>query len=257
MKKILIRVGVGLAVLAILALVGVSLFLDRGIKHGIETFGPALTKVSITLEGVSLSILSGTGSVNGLVVGNPEGYKTPHAMRLASARLSVQPSSILADKVVIRSISVQGAELTFEGDLKGNNLSQIQKNVEAATGGGAAARNASESSGGGVKLQVDDFVFAGANVTVNSSLLAGRSVTLSLPEIHLTELGRGPEGITAADLTRVLCSQITLETLQAVTKELSRAGKEVLDGATESAKGSLDQGQKAVRGVTDLFKKKQ
>ena len=75
MKKILIGALVVVVILIVVAVIGVSVFLDGAIKKGVETIGPEIAKVDIKLDGVSLSILSGSGSVKGLVVGNPEGYK--------------------------------------------------------------------------------------------------------------------------------------------------------------------------------------
>ena len=80
MKKLIIRLLIALVVVVILAVLAVGLFLDGAIKRGVETFGPKLTKVDIKLQSVSLSLLSGAGTIKGLVVGNPEGFKTPSAI---------------------------------------------------------------------------------------------------------------------------------------------------------------------------------
>jgi hypothetical protein len=77
-----------------------------------------------------------------------------------------------------------------------------------------------------------------------------------LPDIKVAELGQGPEGITAAELTKLVMSRVTRESIAAATKELSRAGKEAVGAAAESGKDAVDSGKKAVQGVTDLFKKK-
>src|SRR4051794_606538 len=99
MKKIAIRVLIALCIVVILIIVSLGFFLDGAIKRGIETVGPMVAKVPITLEGVSLSLFSGSGKVKGLFVGNPEGYKTPSAIRVGQASLSLQPGSVFADKV--------------------------------------------------------------------------------------------------------------------------------------------------------------
>ena len=261
MKKILIRVGLVLVVLVIIAVVAISLSLDKIIKKGVETVGPQLTQVEVKLDGVSLSLLSGGGSIKGLLVGNPQGYKTPSAIRVDRASLSVQPSSLLSDKIVIRSINVQAPEITFEGDLNGNNISQILKNVEAATGGGgdtpATKPEPAPASGASKKLQVDDFVIAGGTIKLSTRLLAGRAVTVPLPGIHLTGLGTGPDGITAGDLTRRVLREVNKETLVAVKDALAKIGKEAANVIGEAGKEALGTGaDSAVKGVTDLFKKK-
>src|SRR5262245_22231650 len=125
MKKILISVLVGLLVLLVVIGLGVVFFLDSAVKKGIETVGPMLTKVEVKLDSVNLSLLSGSGKIKGLLVGNPEGYKTPSAIQVGEASLALQPGSVFSDKVIIHSVSVIGPQVNFETDLKGNNLSKI------------------------------------------------------------------------------------------------------------------------------------
>ena len=76
MKKLFVRILIVLVILLVLAVLAVGFFLDSAIKKGVETIGPQLTKVAIKLDSVSLSILSGSGKIKGLVVGNPEDRKS-------------------------------------------------------------------------------------------------------------------------------------------------------------------------------------
>ena len=76
MKKLLIRLLIALVIVVVLVVVAIGLFLDSAIKKGVETIGPQVTKVDVKVEGVSLLLLSGSGKVKGLVLGNPQGYQT-------------------------------------------------------------------------------------------------------------------------------------------------------------------------------------
>src|SRR5512137_1595591 len=107
MKKIIVGTLISLVVVLVLAILAVGLFLDKAIKSAVETFGPKLTKVDITLQSVNLSLLSGSGAIKGLVVGNPQGFKTPSAITVGTASLTLKPSSLLSEKIVIKSINVQ------------------------------------------------------------------------------------------------------------------------------------------------------
>src|SRR5436309_767213 len=97
--KWIIRIGIGLVVVLILALLVVYLSLDSIVKKGVETVGPAITKVDVKLASASLSPFSGSGKLKGFVVGNPEGYKTASAIQLGEVSVSVVPKSVLGDKV--------------------------------------------------------------------------------------------------------------------------------------------------------------
>jgi len=88
MKKLVIRLALGLILVLLLALLGISLFLDGAVKRAVERFGPGYTKVDIKLKSVSLRLLSGSGKLTGLFVGNPEGFKARSAITMSNATLS-------------------------------------------------------------------------------------------------------------------------------------------------------------------------
>ncbi len=134
MKKFLVRLIIGIVALVIIAIFVVGLFLGNIVKRGIETVGPKIAGVNIKLDHVGLSLLSGSANIKGLTVGNPEGFKTPEAISVGGVSVAVSPGSLLSDKIVVRSINVKAPEITFEGTLRGNNLSEILDNVNAATG---------------------------------------------------------------------------------------------------------------------------
>ena len=91
MKKLFLGVIIVLVVLIVVVVMGVGLFLDSIVKKGMETVGPKITQVSIKVDAVNLSLLNGSARVKGLVVGNPEGYKTPQAISVGSAAVGVNP----------------------------------------------------------------------------------------------------------------------------------------------------------------------
>jgi uncharacterized protein involved in outer membrane biogenesis len=252
MKKIIVRLLIALVVVVILAVVAVGLFLDGAIKKGVETFGPRLTKVDIKLQSVSLSLLSGSGTVKGLVVGNPEGYRTPSAISVGTATLALVPRSLLSDKIVIKSINVQGPEITYETDLKHNNLSKILANVQEATGGGGQEPAKPTQPGQpkeakpAKKLEVDEFVISGARIHVSVTTLQGQAATIVLPDIHLPALGTGPDGITPAELTKLVLEAIE----KAANQAASGAVADIRNGAVYLTKDPGSLRTNAVDAVT-------
>src|SRR6266480_5525714 len=135
MKKMVIRVVLVVLVLFVVA-VGVSIyFLGAIVKKGVETVGPQITGTEIKLDSATLSLLSGSGKLKGLLVGNPEGFKTASAIKVGSVSVGVVAGSVFSDKVRVTQVNVQAPEITFEGGLKGNNLSKLLDHVQAAAGG--------------------------------------------------------------------------------------------------------------------------
>mgnify|MGYP000923234328 CR=1 FL=1 len=264
MKKILIRGLFVVLILLIVAVVAIGMSLGTAIKKGVETFGPQVTKVPVTLDGVSLSLFSGSGAIRGLVIGNPEGYKTTNAMSLGLASLAIAPGSLLSDKIVVKSIRVEAPKVTFEFGPGGNNLQCIQKNLEAYTGGSStnaakpAEQKAPAEARPGKKLQVDEIVISGGSVTLGAAALGGKVIEAPLPEIHFEKLGQGPEGITGAELGKIILDKLTAEALKTYGDKLAQAGTEALNNLTQNATNAVNKAagdvlNKASKGLNDLL----
>jgi len=260
MKKILVRLCIAIVVLIVLVALGIHFFLDSAVKKGVETIGTKMAKVDVKLGGVHISILSGSGKINGLVIGNPEPYKSSNSISVGTAALELKPSSLLADKLVVRSINVEAPEITFEGGLSGNNLKKILANLnESTTGpGGTNVPNASpkEQKKANKKMEVDDFSITGATLHANITDLGGKTLTLKLPTIHLTNLGTGPDGITATELTKRVIAEIEKESLKAVSSnagEIGTAAENLTKGLGTNSSGAVSN---ITKSLGNLFKKK-
>ncbi len=268
MKKIIVRLLIAFVVVVILAVLAVGLFLDKVIKTGVETVGPKVTQVDIKLQSVSLSLLSGAGTLKGLVVGNPAGFKAPSAINVGEATLALTPKSLLSDKIVVKSIKVLGPEITYETNLKDNNLSKIVANMQEATGGGAKepakpqepaksqepakAKEAKPAK----KLEVDEFIITGGKIHVAVTALGGGTATVPLPDIHLQDLGTGPEGITPEELTVKVMKAIEQGTVKAAAGAVADIAKGALYVAKDATNAGSNAVQSVTKGIGGLFKKK-
>lgn len=257
-KKILIVLAV-IIVIAVLAVsIVISTMLDKIAKTAIETVAPMITQTTVTVDSIKISLLTGSVGVNDFVIGNPAGYQTPFAVSVGKASVSVSPASLLLDKIVVHSISVNAPEITFEGNPFGaNNLSQIQANVA-----GAPTTNTVSSTGSGKpakKLEVDDFLISGAKVHASITGLnsltgltgATNGFTIVIPEIHLTGLGQGTDGITAAELTQKVLSQVSAAAIKGVVQyvktNLNGAASGILNGVKSGA--SMDKIKSGLGGI--------
>ena len=256
MKNNLFKILIGLAVVAVIAIVALVLSLNSIVKNGVIAFGPEVIKAPIQLDGVSISALSGAGEIKGLVIGNPEGFKTPNAVKLGTASLQVKPMSLLGDKIVVQSIKADGAEITFEGSLSGSNLSKIQENVDAYVANllGSASK---DKKSAGKKLQVDEIVISNAKINLSMTLLGGKSATIPLPEIKLTGLGQGPEGLTPAEVIKVVMKEVMSKTSTAVIAALGSLDKGVTGAAKSVGGAAADAAKGVTKGLGDMFKKKE
>src|SRR6185436_2604139 len=210
MKKRILLIGL----LVIIALVvAVVVFLGSIVKAGVEKVGPRVAKVPVKLDGAKISAFNGSGELKGFVLGNPDGYKTSEAIKVGTISVSVVPGSMLKEKKIVRSIRVDAPEITYETDLKGSNLGKILDNVSGSATQDEKAPTKKEQTSK-TKLQVDDFLITGAKVRVAAAMLGSSTVTL--PDIHLTNLGQGPDGITPAELSKKVLSAVLDATTKAV-----------------------------------------
>lgn len=223
-KKIFLGVGVGILAVVVIVLIVVGFFLGDVVKAGMNTVGPKVTQTAFSVDAVHVMPLVGSVSLNNFVIGNPEGYKEASAISIGKTAVSVAPFSVLSDKIIVKSIEVRSPEIDFEGNpLGANNLQKIMDNVNAFAGGTEAKPDTNtpakpNEAQSAKKLQVDDFLITGAKVHF-------KGTTLPLPDIHLSNLGQGPDGITPAELIKEVLSQVNTATLQAVVSSVGDPGK--------------------------------
>lgn len=258
MKRKISTILIILVALAIIAVIVIGVHLGQIIKDVIQNYGPKMTQTAVTVDAVDLSLLTGSAKIKSLQVADPPGYKTPQAISVGAVAVGIDPTTVFSDKVVIRSIRLESPEINFEGGLAGNNLTTLLNNVKASGGDSTAAPStnavaaAPRESKPSKKLEVDDLLISGAKAQVILTSPVQRQVNVTLPDIHLTNLGKGDQGITAQDLTEQILSAITTATLETVGKEavnmdqnaatLKQAGQDVKQQAGSALKNLINTG---------------
>ncbi len=211
--RFLFKLLFSLVLLLVLVAGGAALFLDGIVRQGIETVGTQAAKVEVKLDDVGLSLFTGKGALRGLQVANPKGYRAPQAVKVGQALVVLKPLSVFSERVVIRSVVVQETEIHYEKRDGKTNLDVIQANVESALSADKDKKAKPEK-----KLQIDSLVIRNAKVHVYGDRPDEPPTVLTLNEIHLKDLGQGPEGITGAELTRKLTATVIKDTLAATVR---------------------------------------
>ncbi len=197
MKKILIIIPV----LIIVLVVALSFSLNSIIRGSIETIGPKALGAEVKLQDLDISLLNGKGSLKGLFIGNPKGFKTESAFQLAEVRLSIDVKSVFSDRIVINEIFIDGPEITYEKGMKGDNIKALIKNIESFAGadqksgqdGGSKEPAKSET-----KVQINNFIIKNGKVNMSMSALQGKKFSFPLPDIHMKDIGKDKEGTTVS-----------------------------------------------------------
>ncbi len=252
--KILKIVGI----LVVLAIVGVVVFvaaggIGRAIKAVVEGVGSKATGTHVALKDADVSLTSGEGRLTGLVVGNPEGYKTPSAFELGDIKVTLDTSTLTSDTIVVKEVVIESPVVTYELGPGGSNVAVIQANVDAfskSLGVGGSEPSKSENkpatekpstapSGGspdksGKKFVIQDLYVRSGNIGVSASILGGKKVSATLAEIHLHDLGKAEGGATTGEIASEVIGAIT----KGIGKSISDLGIGALNEGLDTLKGA-------------------
>ncbi len=249
MKKILLWSLGGLFVFGVVGVLVLTYFLGGIVKAGVNSFGPKLTQTKVVLEGASLSPISGSGTLTGLTVSNPPGWKNDQAFSLGTIRLTVAPFSLFGDHIIINELTIDQPVFDYETKFTENNVSQLLGNVQKFAGSGSATPTT--SSGKPVKFEIKKFRLTNAKVSVGVAGLA--AVTVPMPDISLDNVGSDQGGITPDQLAGVVMKNVSASVIVAGKDAVLKAGTAVLSGATDVGKGATDAAKNAASGLKSLF----
>lgn len=191
--------------------------LDGLVKQAIERWGPEITGVSIKVQSVRIEAAQGRGAIRGLVVGNPKGFKSPQALKLAEMRLTLDPASVTKDVVVIRELVLVAPEVSYERGQGSDNMTVIQRNVDRWVTKHAGAK---PDAGPGKKFVIENLRIQ------NGKAQLGTTLSVPMPDLHLREVGKKSGGATAGEVVKGVWDAM----LRSVTNLAGRAGSAIKDG---------------------------
>ncbi len=277
-KRILVRVGIGLALLLLVAILARDLI----IRTTVIKVGTAVTGTRVEMDSFSTSF-GGTVNLGGFRVANPEGYHSPYAFQVAKIKVSVDVGSLFTDKIEVKEILISGTEIDYELKIDGSsNLTDIKKNIDAFAGAPKAKpepepekteeqKKAEEAQAEEAKKSAKKVVLRvvsldNSSLSISSSLL-NTKVPMPLPPLTLNDIGDGKSlGETLSDLSTeilaALSTAISKSGIKNVGDALGNAGQAVgdslkqgTDALTDAGKNLGDSLNDAGKNITDLFSK--
>ena len=265
LKKVLIGISIALVVLFVVT----ALFLGPIIKGAVETIGPQVAGVDITLEKASVNLLSGNVKIKGLIIGNPEGFKTPSLMELGQFVVDIKMASLFTDTIVIKQIHIDGPQITYEQALRSSNFSTLLNNMapdeKAPTEEPEEKITTDKKKAPSKKVVIEDFLFENGKVNISITLAGGKQLTVPLATIHLEDIGKASDGASITEVINEVFGAITKSVGQAAASSANFAGDlagdagEALKGAggaaTDAAKDAAGIATDAAKGAADSIKK--
>lgn len=220
MKKVLIGIGV-LIVIAAIAIMLVVGNLGTLIKKGIETVGPHILQAEVRVDKVAITLSSGSGEIDGFMVGNPSGFTSPYAFDMDRIKIDIDPKSLNTNSIHIRKILIEGPKINYEGAIGKSNLNQLQANAEAYIGKtGGAKEEAAGKGKPGKTVIIDLLKITGGEASLSMNILKGQKVTVPLPPIELKDLGK-KKAIGFAGVLKTVLAEINKALVPAIQHKLT------------------------------------
>ena len=251
--KILKRLLVGLLVLLAVAVVVLNTFLGRIVKTAVNEVGPSVMKVPVSLADADFRLLRGKLALEGLVIGNPEGFKSEKMFSLGKVAVDIEPASVAGDTIHIRRIHIDAPEITYEVGLGGSNIGALTDLLE----GGKKDEKKPEPEEPAPeprtkkKVVIDEVLVENGKVTLSANFLGGAGIPLPLPTISLKDVGKEKGGTSPAEAITSIFKAILGSVVKVVTESGKLVGKgagAVVDGA-EAVGGAAVEGVEAVGGA--------
>jgi len=236
-KKLLIAGGI-LVVILVAAVRFLGSNLDAIVKKAITRVGPEMTGVSVEVDKVGISLADGRGEIGGLVIGNPRGYKGPHAFKLGSIVLALDKSSETADVVVIKELTIDAPDIVYDKGEDGSNVEAIQRNIDeyGKTHFGGEEKDQAANGDAAAKR----FIIESLQIRNGKIRLTGRDTVMDLPTVQLRNVGKSQGGMTGGEIAGMVVKQMTQATVASAARALAQEGvKQALD----EAKGRRRQGR--------------
>lgn len=228
MKKVFLASLVFLLVIGI----GVFIALNTLVHKGIETIGSDITKTDVDVDDVRIRLLSGHAEISRLVIGNPQGYSTPYALKCSKIAIDFDPHSVFLDALIIQQILIEEPSVMYEASMKGSNINALSRTIDSygRDEGSAKVKDEQKKQGNAV---IKKLLIKKGQVHINAAL------TVALPEIEMKDIGREGQEMQVSDIVMMVSGTISRTVLTAVS-----SGRPLIEDASRTVGNVLSLGVK-------------
>ncbi len=253
-KKIFAWIGIGIAALLLIVIIGIPLFGAGLIKATVEKVATTTLGVPVTIKNIDLSILQGKVGIEGLVVKNPQGYANETLLELGNCAVNLDIGSLMSKTIKIELIKLENTKLTIEQKGLTNNLNEILDKLPKSD-----KEPEPKTKEPGKNLIVTKLEVIGTNVKAKLLSIPGKTDTLSmnLDPIIMEKLGTDSKLTIAALIGKVfgaLAVGVAKQGTGLLPKDMTAGIDSAMGKTAELGKSALGQGQKALEKTTNIGK---
>ena len=238
-----------LLILMVAVVIGAYMYLGEIIKMSVEKVVPMVTKTTAKLDSASVSLLDGHLSLKGLAIGNPQGFSDNPVFSFAEVTIDLDPNTVSEDTIVVKKILIDKITASYELKNSTSNVAVIQNNVNSfvkSSSGKKApepkadaskAASAENSDASSKKVVINDLLISNSELKVS---VINKDVSLPLPEIHLTNVGKDGKN-TVAEVFAVIMNAISVESIKTFSSSASGVLKDTIKDAKDTLKAKADE----------------
>lgn len=257
-RRLLKGVGITIAVLLVLVL-SAKLWLGSAIKSAINTFGPSVLCVPISVESASVDIIGGKVRVKNLQIDNPEGFnedaQAKYLFKMDGLTLDISVADIIKGQVHILDLVIDGPHVWYiRQDVRGDNIGALIKLLEEKYPQGeqpATTEEPAQANAPQKPVLIDHLLVKEGTVGVKINAIGKKGIGGEVPlmEIELKDLGK--EGaLMPMQIVKILLKSISSSILSAI-KGIGGFAVDVVEDVGSAAIGAVESvGGAAVKGAT-------
>lgn len=242
LKKIVISILVVIA----LAVGGTLFYLDSLVRSGVETAGSRVLGTQVAVAGVSLSPLSGNGTIRGLTIANPQGFSAAYAFELGEVAMQLDAGSLFGEVIEIDYIRIDSPTINYENTVRTDNLRALLANIPDS------GQVQSEDTGPGRELLIREFQLLNPRLNLITPVASG---PISIPDITLSDIGTaGSGGATPEAVIRTILARINRAIVEGnlpQVEEYRQRARERLQEAETDARQRLEEAETEARDRVD------
>lgn len=258
--KIILKLFLVCFVLLIVALVILYFNLNNLIVWGVQRGGKQATEQETILNAADLSLSGGSLQLNSLNIANLKGYTSPNVLTMKSCATVVDSGSLFSHTVIVKSILIDGLEVTVEQNGIQNNLNDLMKIIQkntAATGSAPTADGQTapaDNTPPGKELKIDSIKLTNTKVHIRMAGPVNFNQDFTLPDLEMTE-PTNPDGrpMKIADLIGKILLQVGKQIVEnpQIPGDL-KANMKNVQALVTNLQGQLEKGLKGIPNVQQL-----
>ena len=207
--------------IAILTIAGIffagTLYLDSIVKSAIQQYGPQILQVPVQVENVSLSPLTGSGTIENLTIGNPDGFESDYLIRIGVLSIDMDITTLLSQHITIENLLLQDMHIIYERNSGTTNVAAFEELMAGAPSADPDSETESQA------MTINRMVIDESRLTLQASLLGDRSVDVKIPRTEREQISS--EDNTVAGVVKIALDPVLQSIKNAGSQAIQKAGK--------------------------------